>query len=873
MTTTELKNENRTLRNEKEKLEAENRDLQEQLNRMLTIFDSLSEGVVAASIKGEFLLANPTAQGIVGMGPTDDPPDEWSEHYGTFYPDKVTPVPNEQLPLIRAMQGEVTNNIELFIRNEQRPEGVSISVSGRPLHDASGELIGGVILLRNITELKAIQDRFTETMSSFQNQTQVLDAIFNSISDGLIVVNEYGQYVMFNARAEEMGAAKLHRKHIKDAPKLVGLFRPDGESHYPVNELPLTRALLGENADNVEMLLQNETLPHAIHISTSGRPILSNEGHVTGAVAVLRDITRLKRTESRLKESVDQLEHQSQLLETVFNSIGDSVVVVDEDSNYVMFNKRADEIGGLKLRKKKSTDSPWEIGLFLTDGKSRFPEDRLPLILALQGRNSDNVEMVMRNEFLPEDMHVSVTGRPIMDNKGKITGGVAVVRDITRLKLTEERLRKTITQLEHQTQLFESVFNNISDGIVVADELGKLTMFNPTAEQIAGGPQLDVSIPDWTEKYGMYCMDKETEFPTDELPLVRAIRGESTDNVEMFVRNPSIPEGAYISVSGRPLRDENGKHHGGVAVFRDMTERVRAAERLNQAFAEGRLEVVETILHNIGNAINSVAVGVDTVYKQLAEDVLSSRLNALANALKAHQEDLGDYVTNHPQGQKVLPFILALASDLDEADRDLKQTIERVREKTSHIVDIVRTQKSHGSTTDLRKDINLAEALSSAVKVLHESIESRNIRIDIHCDEMMEDIRIQESQFHQMIVNMVKNSIEAIDELERTGEPTEAPFIEIRSVIDEDSLYIDIMDNGIGLGGDQSDAIFSAGYTTKQTGTGLGLHSSANFVIAAGGKISASSDGYGKGTAIHIVFPRSRIATDLQVIEEVDGQS
>ena len=41
----------------------------------------------------------------------------------------------------------------------------------------------------------------------------------------------------------------------------------------------------------------------------------------------------------------------------------------------------------------------------------------------------------------------------------------------------------------------------------------------------------------------MYCMDKETEFPTDELPLVRAIRGESTDNVEMFVRNPSYTGG------------------------------------------------------------------------------------------------------------------------------------------------------------------------------------------------------------------------------------------------------------------------------------------------------------------------------------------
>ena len=78
MTITELKTEN-------EELKAENRELREQLEQLQTIFNSLSEGVVATSIKGEFLLANPTAQGIVGMGPTDDPSDEWSEHYGTFY--------------------------------------------------------------------------------------------------------------------------------------------------------------------------------------------------------------------------------------------------------------------------------------------------------------------------------------------------------------------------------------------------------------------------------------------------------------------------------------------------------------------------------------------------------------------------------------------------------------------------------------------------------------------------------------------------------------------------------------------------------------------------------------------------------------------
>ena len=725
MTITELKTEN-------EELKAENRALREQLERMTTIFESLSEGVVATSTAGEFWLANPTAVGISGMGPTENPPTEWSEHYGTFYPDKITPVSTDELPLMKAMQGIVTDNVELFLRNEARPDGVSISVSGRPLLGASGEPIGGVILLRDITELKTVQSKLDETMSSYQKQTQVLDAIFNSIGDGLVVVNDYGEYVMFNPRAVEMGGDKLVGKHIKDAPRLLGLFEPNGEKPFPADELPLTRALLGENADNVEMLLQSESLSSGMHVSVSGRPILSKEGYVSGAVAVVRDFTKLKQTEDRLKE--------------------------------------------------------------------------------------------------------------------------------------------TIAQLQQQTQLLESVFNSMSDGVVVADEHNIFTLMNPTAERFIGGMPTDLPSKKWSAEYGMFYLDTTTAFPMDELPLFRAVEGESTDNVEMYVRNPNVPEGAYVSVSGRPLRDQNGKQQGGVIVFHDMTERFQTADRLNQAFAQGRLEVVDTILHNIGNAINSVAVGVDTVYAQLDDDALSSRLTALANALEAHQEDLGDYMTNHPQGRRVLPFISALAADLREVDADLKQTVRRIRDKTTHIVDIVRTQKSYDNLSDNRKDINLAEAFSSAVNVLNDSIEKRNIQVEIDCDDAISEIRIQESQFHQMIVNLVKNSIEAIDELE---EPNDVSFIRIRAHSDADSLRIDVADNGIGIGTGQDKTIFSAGYTTKLKGTGLGLHSSANFVIATGGKISASSEGYGKGMTIHIELPCSRILPNHHSTQrtEDNGQS
>ena len=158
-----------------------------------------------------------------------------------------------------------------------------------------------------------------------------------------------------------------------------------------------------------------------------------------------------------------------------------------------------------------------------------------------------------------------------------------------------------------------------------------------------------------------------------------------------------------------------------------------------------------------------------------------------------------NYITNDPQGQKVLPFLLTLSQDFKVADEKLRQTVGRIRNRTRHIVDIIRTQNSYQETSGTSKDINLAAAISDAIKMLQDSIDKGEIKIESDCDNAPEEIRIQESQFHQMLVNLTKNSIEAIDELANSGGLTEEPRIQIRAYIDGDYLCIDITDNGIGV--------------------------------------------------------------------------
>ena len=231
----------------------------------------------------------------------------------------------------------------------------------------------------------------------------------------------------------------------------------------------------------------------------------------------------------------------------------------------------------------------------------------------------------------------------------KVTAGVIVFRDITKAKEDEARLERTIAELRSQTHAMETIFNSISDGVVVADENGDFTIFNPSAERIVGIGSTETGPDEWTGRYGIFFPDRETPMPTEELPLVRAIQGEASDEIEMFIRNARVPQGVYISVSGRPLRDDSGMTKGGVIVFRDVTERMLAEEALAQAFAQGKLEIVDTILHNIGNAINSVTIGVGTIREQVTENELVLRLGALAKAVEAHRDDLDPVPANGPQ--------------------------------------------------------------------------------------------------------------------------------------------------------------------------------------------------------------------------------
>lgn len=114
-----------------------------------SVLNCINDGVVIADKNGHFVFWNKAAEQIVGLGNSDTKPNEWSQYYGCFLPDRITPYPNYDLPLTRAIRGNYTDKAKMFIRN-QNINGVFININGHPIKNDAGEISGGIVIFQGI---------------------------------------------------------------------------------------------------------------------------------------------------------------------------------------------------------------------------------------------------------------------------------------------------------------------------------------------------------------------------------------------------------------------------------------------------------------------------------------------------------------------------------------------------------------------------------------------------------------------------------------------------------------------------------------------------------------------------------------------------
>ncbi len=142
----------------------------------------------------------------------------------------------------------------------------------------------------------------------------------------------------------------------------------------------------------------------------------------------------------------------------------------------------------------------------------------------------------------------------------------------------KDMLDEEVFQVRHRG-LLRAILNNISEGIAIADATGAFIYASPFATKIFGleGPP---GPPEEWHKYGAFHPDTQTPYPAEQMPIWRALKGEEVRDVDMFLRNPSVPQGRHIRSNCLPLRNEQGQVIGGMVLVQDVDkDRQREEEK------------------------------------------------------------------------------------------------------------------------------------------------------------------------------------------------------------------------------------------------------------------------------------------------------
>jgi len=149
-----------------------------------------------------------------------------------------------------------------------------------------------MVIIREITDLRRSEE-------AMRHQTRMLQCIVDSMADGVVVVEQTGQLVLLNPAAEHILGPGANDQQVFENRHTFGLFKPDKQTPFLLDDLPISRALRGEIVD-AEIFMRDPRKPNPIWLSISARPLKDDTGVPKGAVAVFRDITHKKHSEEEL---------------------------------------------------------------------------------------------------------------------------------------------------------------------------------------------------------------------------------------------------------------------------------------------------------------------------------------------------------------------------------------------------------------------------------------------------------------------------------------------------------------------------------------------------------------------------------------------
>ncbi len=289
----------------------------------------------------------------------------------------------------------------------------------------------------------------------------------------------------------------------------------------------------------------------------------------------------------------------------------------------------------------------------------------------------------------------------------------------------------------------------------------------------------------------------------------------------------------------------------------ELMARVRAALRMSHVQTElhaksrqaGMAEIATTVLHNVGNVLNSVNVSAELV-SSLMRTSKAQGLGKVAQMMNEHVHDLSDFLTTDHKGKMLPGYLLKLAEVVAIEQQGIIEELGQLTKGIDHIKTIVAAQQSYAVAVSIVETVPVPELIDDALRMSAGSLARQEVTVV----KDIADLPLLPLDRHRMLlilVNLIRNAKQAMN-----GVIDRSPCITFSALLaDGPALRITVTDNGNGIAPEHLARLFSHGFTTRKDGHGFGLHSCALAAQEMGGSLTVHSDGAGQGATFILDVP------------------
>jgi PAS domain S-box-containing protein len=496
------------------------------------------------------------------------------------------------------------------------------------------------------------------------------------------------------------------------------------------------------------------------------------------------------------------------------------------------------------------------VGVFFASGLAAF------LLSSWLGRliSGPILSLVQTTRAVTEEKNYSV--RAVKQSDDEL--GVLIDAFNEMLKQIQERdaaLQKSHVELEKRVaERTEEVVNSLSllratlesttDGILVTDGSGRVTSFNEKFVEMWHIPPEVLRLEDTLEM--AKAVSPQLIDPELFLSKIRLVYAEpekeSFDLIE-------FKDGKIFERYSKLQRVED-KCVGRVWSFRDITERKRSEAELEQMHQQlvdtsrqaGMAEVATSVLHNVGNVLNSVNVSSTLVCNQVRKSKVAN-LSKVVALLNEHAADIGTFLTSDPKGKQLPGYLGQLAEHLVGEQNTVLKELKLLHENIEHIKDIVVMQQSYAKISGVIETVKITDLVEDALRLNLGALQRHGVEVLREFEEVP-PVDVEKHKILQILVNLVRNAKYACDESLRLDK-----LMTLRVTRSNGQIEISVIDNGIGIPAENMNRIFNHGFTTRKEGHGFGLHNSVLAAMEMGGSLTVHSDGVNQGAIFTLELP------------------